>query len=127
MFSLLERKFAEYFCKIPPKKGQRGDVVKRGRGCPHEVDELSCVPETQQSQQAARVEVVVRVEDPLVMSDTEQNDIALETQQDLDSSDQGIADTKDTQAAGGTQKGKGKGKGKSRTRERGATCITREG
>ena len=65
---------------------------------------FSCVPETQQSQQAAGVEeLLVVVEDPLVMSDTEQGDIGLETQQDLDSSDE---DTQDTQAAGGTQKGK---------------------
>ena len=48
-----------------------------------EVGELSCVPETQQSQQAAGVEeLVVGVEDPLQMLDTEQGDIALETQQD---------------------------------------------
>ena len=59
------------------------------------------------------------VEDPLQMSDTEQGDIAPETQQDSDSSDEDIADTQDTQAAGGTHKGKGKGKckGKSMTRE----------
>ena len=79
-----------------------------------EVDELGCVPETQQSQQAAGVEeLVVGVEDPLEMSDTEQGGIALQTQQDSDSSDEDIADTQDTQVAGGTQKGKGK----SRTRE----------
>ena len=37
----------------------------------------------------------------------------------MDSSDEDIVDTQDTQAAGGTQKGegKGKGKGKSKTRE----------
>ena len=80
------------------------------------MDELTCVPETQLSQQAAGVEeVVVGVEDPLQMSDTEQGDIAPETQQDSDSSDEDIADTQDTQAAGGTRKGKGKGK--STTRE----------
>ena len=68
-----------------------------------EVDELSCVPETQQSQQAAGVEeLVMGVEDPLEMSDIEQGDFGLETQHDSDSSD----DTQDTQAAGGTQKGK---------------------
>ena len=79
-----------------------------------EVDKLSCVPETQQSQQAAGVEeLVVGLEDPLQMSDTEQGDIALETQQDSDSSDEDVADTQDTQAAGGTLKGKCKGKGKS--------------
>ena len=54
------------------------------------------------------------VEDPLAMSDTEQGDIALETQQDSDSSDKDIADT---QAAGGTQKRNDKGKGKLWTRE----------
>ena len=76
-----------------------------------EMDELTCVPETQQSQQAAWVEeAMVRVEDPLEMSDTEQGDIGLQTQQDSDSSDEDIADTQDTHAAGGTQKGKGKGK-----------------
>ena len=50
------------------------------------------------------------VEDPLQMSDTEQGDIALETQENSESSDEDIADTQDTQAAGGTQKGKGKSK-----------------
>ena len=75
------------------------------------MDELTCVPETQQSQQAARVEeVVVGAWDPLQMLDTEQGDIAPETQQDSDSSDEDIADTQDTQAAGGTHKGRGKGK-----------------
>ena len=59
-----------------------------------EVDELTCVLETQQSQQPAGVkELVVGVEDPLEMSDTEQGDIVLETQQYSDSSDQDIADT----------------------------------
>ena len=44
------------------------------------MDELSCVPETQQSQQAAGVEeLVVGVEDPLELSDTEQGDFGLET------------------------------------------------
>ena len=72
------------------------------------MDGLTYVPETQQSQQAAGVEVVVGVEDPLQMSDTEQGDIALETQQELDSSAQDIADTQDTHASAWTQKGKGK-------------------
>ena len=54
------------------------------------------------------------VEDPLEMSDTEQGDILLETQQDSNSSDDDIADTQDTQAAGETQKGKGKGKSRNR-------------
>ena len=43
---------------------------------------------------------MVRVEDPLEMSDTEQGDVVLETQQDSDSSYENIADTQDTQAAG---------------------------
>ena len=47
--------------------------------------------------------------DPLEMSDTEQGDIGLETQQESDTSDE---DTQDTQADGATQKGKGTGKGK---------------
>ena len=71
-----------------------------------EVDELSCVPETQQSQQAAGVEeLVVGMKDPLEMSDTEQGDIGLETQQDSDSSDE---DTQDTQAAGGHRRARTK-------------------
>ena len=58
-----------------------------------ELDELTYVPETQQCLQVAGVEgVVVGVEDPLQMSDTEQGDIAPETQQDSDSSDEDIAD-----------------------------------
>ena len=57
-----------------------------------EMDELTCVPETQQSQQAAGVaEVVVGFEDPLQMLDTEQCDIVLETQQESDSSAEDIA------------------------------------
>ena len=81
-----------------------------------EVDELSCETETQQSQQAAGVEeVVVRVEDPLEILDTEQGDIALETQQDLDSKDEDIADTQDTH---------GHRRARAKTR---ATFIGREG
>ena len=73
-----------------------------------EMDELTCVPETQHSQQEAGVEEeVVGVEDPLQMSDTEQGDIALGTQQESDSSAEDIADTQDT-CRWGTQKGKGK-------------------
>ena len=42
-----------------------------------EMDELTCVTETQQTQLAVGVEeVVVGVDDPLQMSDTEQGDIA---------------------------------------------------
>ena len=65
--------------------------------------------ETQQSQQAAGVEEeVVGVKDFLQMSDTEQGDIALETQKGSDSSDEDIADTLDTQTAGGTRRAKAK-------------------
>ena len=78
-----------------------------------DVDELSCVPETQQ---AAEVEELVEgVEDPLEMSDTEQDDIGLETQHDSDTSDE---DMQATQAAGGTQTGKGKCKGKADKRSK---------
>ena len=79
------------------------------------VDKLSCVPETQQSQQATGVEeLVVGVEDPLEMSDTEQGDTGLETQHESDTSDE---DTQDTQAAGGTQMGKGTGKADKRSKK----------
>ena len=62
------------------------------------------------------------VEDPLVMSDTEQGDIARETQQDSDLSDEDIADTQDKNCTGYSgywmaQKSKGQGKGKSKTKE----------
>ena len=98
----------------------KGEEVEAGRMSTRarslEVNELSGVPETQQSQQAAGVEeLVVGVEDPLEMSDIEQGDFGLETQHDLDSSNE---DTQDTQAAGGTQKGKGKGKGKGKADKR---------
>ena len=110
------RKFGEYFCKIPPKKRikRRGsqEMERMSTQVPAwspEVDEVTCVPETQQSQQADGVkDVVVGVEDPLQMSDTEQGDIALETQQESDSSAEDIADTQDTHVTGETQKGKGK-------------------
>ena len=100
VFFLQNREFGEYFCKMPPKKrSKRRGSQERERMSTQvqarspELDELTCVPETQQSQQAAGVEeVVVGVEDPLQMSDTEQGDIALETQQDSDSSDEDIAD-----------------------------------
>ena len=93
----LERKFGEYFCKMPPKKrSKRRSSQEEERMSTHsqarspEVDELSGVPETQQSQEAAGVEeVVVGVVDPLEMSGTEPD----ETQQDSDSSDDNIADT----------------------------------
>ena len=55
----LERKFGEYFCEMPPEKrskrrssqeGERMSTQAQVRS--PEVDELNCVPETQQSQQA---------------------------------------------------------------------------
>ena len=109
VFFFQNKKFGEYFCKMPPKKRskrrcsqERERRSKQAQARSPEVDELSCVPETQQSQQAAGVEeVVVGVEDPLEMSDTEKGDIAHETQQVLYSNDEDIADTQDTQAAGG--------------------------
>ena len=56
---------------------------------------------------------MVGVEDPLEMSDTEQGDFGLETQHDLDTSDE------DTQAsAATTQKDKGTGKGKADKRSK---------
>ena len=91
---------------MPPKKRskRRGSqeterMATRARSL--ELDELSCVPETQQSHQAnGSEEFMVGMEDPLEMPDTEQGDIGLETQHESDTSD-----TQDTQAAVGTQKG----------------------
>ena len=106
---------------MPPKKRtkRRGSQERERmstRARSPEVDELSCVPETQRSKQAAGVEELVEgVVDPVEMSDTEQGDIGLETQQDSDTSDE---DTQDTQAATGTQSGKGKGKGKADKRSK---------
>ena len=115
----LNTKFGEYLCKMPPKKrskrrgSQEVEMVSTRTRSP-EVDELSCVPETQQA--AAVEELVVGVEDPPEISDTEQGDIGLETQQESDTSDE---DTQDTQAAAATtQKGKGTGKGKADKRSK---------
>ena len=91
---------------MPPKKRSKKRGSQETERNP-EVHELSSVPETQQA--AGLEELVVGVEDPLEMSDTQQGDIGLETQHESDTSDE---DTQDTQAAGGTQKGKGTGKGK---------------
>ena len=90
------------------------------------MDELTCVPETQQSQQVAGVEgVVVGVEDPLQMADTEQGDIAPETQQDSDSSDEDIADTGHTGRWGDTE-GQGQRQGQGQVNHKGgAICIRR--
>ena len=82
------REFDEYFCKMPPKKRteRRGSqemerMPTQVQARSPEMDELTCIPETQQSQQEAGAEeVVVGVEDPLQMLDTEQGHIALETQ-----------------------------------------------
>ena len=95
------REFGEYFCKMPPKERikRRGSqeterMSTQVQARSPEMDDLTCVPDIQQSQQAAAVEeVVVGVEDPLQMSDTEQGDIAFETKQELGSSAEDIADT----------------------------------
>ena len=82
VLGFLNRKFGEYLCTMPPKKrskrrgSQETERMPTGARSP-EVDELSCVPETQQA--AGVKELVVGVEDPLEMSDTEQGDIELET------------------------------------------------
>ena len=84
------------------QRGPRGEAVRPGmrqermstRARSPEVDELSCAPETQQA--AGVEELVVGLEDPLEISDTEQGDIGLETQQESDTSNE---DTQDTQAA----------------------------
>ena len=103
---------------MPPKKRSKrigsqetGRMSTRARS--PLVDELSCFPETQQA--AGMEELVVGVEDPLEMSDTEQGDIGLETQHESDTSDE---DTQDTQAAAATQKGKGTVKGKADKRSK---------
>ena len=57
-----------------------------------EVDEFSCVPETQQA--AGVEEMVVGLEDPLEILDTQQGDIGLETQHELDTSDEDTQDHK---------------------------------
>ena len=93
LYFFQNREFGEYFCKMPQKKRikRRGSqemetMSTQAQARSPEMDELTCVPETQQSQQAAWVEeVVVGVEDPLQMLDTEQGDIVLETQQESDS------------------------------------------
>ena len=119
---------------MPPKKGikRRGSqemekMSTQVQARSPEVDESTCVPETQQSQQAAGVEeVVVGVEDPLQMSDTEQGVIAPEIQQDLDSSDADIADTEDTQAARGDTEGQEQRQGQGQVNHKGGTiCIQR--
>ena len=97
-FFFSNREFGEYFCKMSPKKRskrrgsqERMSTLVQARN--PELDKLTCVPETQHSQQAAGVEeVVVGMEDPLEMLDTEQGDIVLEAQQDSDSSDEDIVD-----------------------------------
>ena len=104
---------------MPPKKRskRRGSqeterISTRARS--QEVAELNCVPETQQA--AGVEELVVGVEDPLKMSDTEQGDIGLQTQHESDTSDE---DTQDTQAAAATtQKGKGTDKSKADKRSK---------
>ena len=84
--------------KCHQRRDPRGEAVIRQRGC---------LPRPGvRSQQAAGVEeLVVGVEDPLEMSDTEQGDIGLETQQDSDLSDE------DTQADGGDTEMQGQRQG----------------
>ena len=101
---------------MPPKKRikrrgsqERERMSTQVQARSPEMDELTCVPETQQSQQAAGVEeVVVVVEDPLQMSDTEQGDSVLETQQESVSSAEDIADTQDTLPLGGNRRARAK-------------------
>ena len=85
---------------------------------------LTCAKETQQA--AGAEEVVVGVEEPLEMVDTEQGDIALETQQDLDSSDEDMADTQDTEPVWEDTKGQGQ-KQRQVNDKGGAISIGREG
>ena len=102
---------------MPPKKRSKTEMMSTRARSP-EVDELSCVPETQQ---AAGEELVVGVEDPLEISDTEQGDIGLETQQELDTNDENTQDTQS--AAATTQKGKDTGKGKADKRSKKPTIL----
>ena len=103
-------------------KGQRREAVMRRRECPPrsrpEVDELSCISETQQSQQAAGVEeLVVGVKDPLEMSDKEQGDMGLRHSR---IHIQVIRTHRTRRLQGYTGcwgSPKGKGKGKSKTKE----------
>ena len=99
--------FVEYFCKMPPKKRsrRRGSQERMSTQVQARSPELE---ETQQSQQAAGVEVLVRLQD------TEEGDIALETQQDSESSDKDIADTQVTQAAGGHRRARAKARASQR-------------
>ena len=96
------------------KCNQRREIERMStRARSPEVDGLSCVPGTQQRQQATGVEeLVVGVVDPVELLDTEQGDTGLETQHDSDTSDE------DTQAATGTQTGKCKGKAKADKRSK---------
>ena len=68
---------------MPPKKRtkKRGSQEREVSTSP-EVDELTCLPKTLQSQQAPGVRdlLVVGVVDHVEMSDTEQGDIELKTQ-----------------------------------------------
>ena len=69
----LNRKFGEYLCKMPPKNRSKRRGIQETermstRARSPEVDELSCVPETQQV--AGVEELMVGVEDPLEMLDT---------------------------------------------------------
>ena len=82
---------------------------------------MNCVPETQQSQQAAGVEELVGggVQDPLLMSDTAQGDILVEPQHGTVSSKE---DTQDT-CYGDTE---GQRQEKGQVIQGRATCIGRD-
>ena len=89
--------------KRSKRRGSQQTESMSTRARSAEVDELGCVPETQQA--AGVKELVVGVED------TEQGDTGLETQHE--------SDTSDTLAAAvTTQKGKGTGKGKADKRSK---------
>ena len=97
------REFGKYFCKILAKKRikSRGSqemerMSTQVQARSPEMDVLICVPENEQSQQAAGVpEMVVGVEDPLQMSDTEQDSADSEFQSAIIESQRGITELKD--------------------------------
>ena len=81
LFFFFKGNLVNISAKCHQRTGQRGEAVISGSGCPPRPSPgvqrwTSCVPETQQSQQAAMVEeMVVRVED-LCRCHTEQGEIA---------------------------------------------------
>ena len=75
---------------MPPKKRSKRKSSHEGEMMSTQAQPRS--PEMELGEAAGVEELVVGVEDPLEMSDTEQGDIALETQQDSHIDDD-IADT----------------------------------